>query len=84
MLFRSGNDDRTAVVVNTHREAPPKERPAPVTADAATLLGRLGVNVLPAATLFAVWSLSLSDPQRARAYVEHLHAQDGGMASAPK
>jgi hypothetical protein len=75
-------DDRVIIVVNTDRLAPPKSRPASVTPEAATLLGRIGVNILPAPTLFALWSMSQQDPQRARVYMERLHAQDGGTAPA--
>jgi hypothetical protein len=78
----AGGEDRAVIVTNTDRAAPPKSRPAPVSTEAATLLGRLGANVLPAATLFALWTMSMQDPQRARTYLERLHAQDGGVAAA--
>jgi len=77
----AGTDDRTVVVTNTDRSTPPKTRPASVSPEAATLLSRLGVNVLPATTLFALWSTSQQHPQRAKAYLDRLHGQDGGTAS---
>lgn len=73
-------DDRVVLVTNTDRSAPPKGRPSSVTQEAGDLLERLGVNVLPTTTLFGLWMISLQEPQRARAYLEKLHAQDGGPA----
>lgn len=78
----AGSEDRAVLVTNTDRTVPPKARPAPVSSEAANLLERLGVNVLPAPALFTLWSFSLQDPQRARTYLDRLHAQDGGMAAA--
>jgi hypothetical protein len=74
------DDDRVVLVTNTDRSGPPKGRPSSVTEEAGGLLKRLGVNVLPTTTLFGLWTISLQEPQRARAYLEKLHAQDGGPA----
>ena len=79
-----GDDDRTVLVTSGDRTKPPSARAADVTPEALKLLTRLGVNVLPAATLFSVWSLSQMDPARAKTYVERVHATDGGMAAALK
>jgi hypothetical protein len=76
----AGADDRVVLVVNNDRLAPPKTRPTPVSTEAADLLSRLGVNILPATTLFALWSQSQQEAQRARVYLERLHGQDGGLA----
>ena len=79
-----GEDDRTLLVTSGDRAKPPNARAADVSPEALKLLTRIGVNVLPAATLFNVWSLSQMDPSRARTYLEKVHALDGGMAAAFK
>jgi hypothetical protein len=79
MLHEVANEtDRVVLVANCEPSIRPADRHAPIDADALKLLRRLGANVLLAPTLFALWTLSLQDRDRARAWVERLHAQDGG------
>ena len=80
MLHEVANDDdRIVLVANTDPATRPADRRDPVDADAMKLLRRLGANLLLAPTLFAVWTLSLQDRDRARTSIERLHAQDGGL-----
>ena len=74
----AGDDDRIVLVANCEPSARPADRRDPIDPDAMKLLRRLGANVLLAPTLFALWTLSLQERDRARAMVERLHAQDGG------
>jgi hypothetical protein len=74
----AGDDDRIVLVVNNDPGTRPADRRDPIDPDAMKLLRRLGANVLPSPTLFAMWTQSLQDRDRARASVERLHAQDGG------
>ena len=76
----AGNGDRAVLVTNVDRTSPPKSRQSAVSADAADLLKRLGANVLPATTLFALWSQSQQDSTRVRTYLDRFHEQDGGTA----
>ena len=79
MLHELANDDdRIVLVANTDAATRPADRGSPVDDDAMKLLRRLGANLLLAPTLFAVWTLSLQDRDRARSWIERLHAQDGG------
>jgi hypothetical protein len=83
-LFRmlhelANDDDRIVLVANTDPATPPAHRRDAVDTEAMKLLRRLGANLLLAPTLFAVWTLSLQDRDRARASIERLHAQDGGI-----
>jgi hypothetical protein len=79
MLHEIADDnDRIVLVANCDPARRPSDRHDPIDADAMKLLRRLGANVLLAPTLFALWTLSLQDRDRARAAVERLHAQDGG------
>jgi hypothetical protein len=72
------DNDRIVVVANCDPTTRPADRRDLIDADGMKLLRRLGANLLPAPTLFAVWTLSLQDRDRARAAIEHLHRQDGG------
>jgi hypothetical protein len=72
------DNDRIVLVVNCHPTTRPADRPDPIDSDAMKLLLRLGATVLPAPSLFALWTLSLQDRDRARAAIDRLHAQDGG------
>ena len=78
----AGSDDRVVLVTNTERLSPPKGRQTPVSTEAGELLKRLGVNILPAPTIFGLWTLAQQDAQRAKTYLDRLHAQDGGAAAA--
>ena len=74
----AGKDDRAVLLTTGERDLPPKERGETVTPEAHDLLKRMGVNVLPATTLFNMWMLSLTELNEARTYLDLLHAQDGG------
>jgi hypothetical protein len=74
----TGKDDRTVLLTSGERDVPPKDRGDTVTADAHDLLRRMGVNVLPASTLFNIWMLSLTELNEARTCLDLLHGQDGG------
>jgi hypothetical protein len=74
----AGDNDRIVLVANCDPTTRPADRRDPIEPDALKLLRRLGANVLLAPTLFALWTLSLQDRDRARAWVERLHTQDGG------
>jgi hypothetical protein len=74
----AGSDDRIVLVTTGQRTLPPHERGETVSAEAAELLRRMGVNVLPCTTLFNIWMLSLTNMSEARTYLELLHSQDGG------
>jgi hypothetical protein len=79
MLHEVADDhDRIVLVANPDPATRPADRRDPIEPDAMKLLQRLGANVLLAPTLFSLWTLSLQDRDRARAWVERLHAQDGG------
>jgi hypothetical protein len=79
MLHEVADDnDRIVLVANCDPTTRPADRRDPIDPDGMKLLRRLGANLLPAATLFAVWTISLQDRDRARAAIERLHAQDGG------
>lgn len=79
-----GDDDRTLLVTGGDPATPPKSRGPAVTPEALKLLSRVGVNVMPASMLFAVWSLGQQDPKLARAYMDKVHALDGGLCTPPK
>ena len=74
----AGDDDRIVLVANGDPATRPADRRDPIDPEAMKLLRRLGANVLLAPTLFALWTQSLQDRDRARVSVERLHAQDGG------
>ena len=78
-----GDSDRIVLVTNSHAATRPADRPAPVEPDALRLLQRIGANILPAPTLFRLWTLSLQERERARGWVDRLHAQDGGPFELP-
>jgi hypothetical protein len=77
------NADRVVLVANGDPRVRPADRPESIEPQALNLLHRLGANVLTGPTLFALWTLSLQDKGRARAYVDQLHQQDGGSLQLP-
>lgn len=79
----AGDSDRVVLIATCGTDRPPAERPALVDPDALSLLKRLGVNVMSGPTMFALWSVALQDPERARTYIERLHEQDGGLYQPP-
>lgn len=84
MLHEQADDaDRVVLVVNSDPGTRPADRLEPMGPEALNLLSRMGANVLPAPTLFVLWSMSLQDHDRARSYVERLHGQDGGTFVLP-
>jgi len=78
----AGAHDRVVLVANNDPATPPTERADPVLPDALTVLQRMGVNVTTTATLFSLWKVSSESPQRVRAALDRLHAQDGGPFTA--
>jgi hypothetical protein len=79
----AGADDRVVFVSNAHGERPPSDRPDAIAPDALALLTRMGVNLVTSPVLFTVWSSSVQDMGRARAAIDKLHAQDGGVYKGP-
>jgi hypothetical protein len=79
----AGDNDRVVLVANVDRLRRPAERSESLAPEALALLKRLGANFLPASHLFALWTVGLQDGQRARIYLDRLHAQDGGPVAAP-
>lgn len=79
----AGDNDRVVLVANHDPGTRPADRSEGMEADALGLLKRLGANYLPAPTLFALWSVSLQNRSLARAFIERLHAQDGGAFVLP-
>jgi hypothetical protein len=79
----AGDGDRVVLVANQSPSTRPAERRDGMDAEALALLKRLGANYLPAPSLFALWTLSLQDRARARAIVDRLHEQDGGVFVLP-
>jgi len=71
--------DRVVLVANTDPGVKPSDRQDGMEAEAAAFLKRLGANFVASRTLFSLWSMSLNDRNRARTFVENLHAQDGGV-----
>ena len=67
-----------------HELAGETDRHDPIEPQALELLRRMGTNVLPARALFALWMLSLEDRDRARNWIDRLHAQDGGTLELPR
>jgi hypothetical protein len=80
MLHELADDtDRVVLVANPSPSIRPADRPDSVSAEALNLLQRLGANLVTGPTMFALWTLSLKDANRAHAWVERLHEQDGGI-----
>jgi hypothetical protein len=80
----AADTDRVVLVTNNNLRARPMDRTESVGLEAVNLLRRLGVNVLAAPTLFALWRLSVQDRERARSHVERLYLQDGGLFVLPQ
>jgi hypothetical protein len=82
MLHESDTDGtRVVLVVNSDPGKPPADRGDGVGPDALTFLSRMGVNVVTTPVVFKLWWLSVQNVERARAFVELLHEQDGGVFS---
>ena len=79
----AGNGDRVVLVANNSPSIRPSDRGDGVDAEAVGMLKRLGANYVSAPTLFALWSTSLQSRDRARAVLDSLHAQDGGVFVLP-
>jgi hypothetical protein len=75
--------DRVVLIANCEPSIRPADRQETIEPEAEKLLRRLGANVTTAPALFALWMLSLSDRDRARTWIDRLHAQDGGMFELP-
>lgn len=74
--------DRVILVANNDPDAPPASRSVGIEAEALNLIRRLGANFVSGPALFALWKVSLQAPDRTRAQVERLQAQDGGLFEA--
>ena len=78
-LLHEQADERDRVVLVTNSE--PKKRPADrgeaVAPEALAFISRMGVGHVAASTLFALWKLSLQEPDRAREQVVRLHGHSG-------
>jgi hypothetical protein len=75
--------DRVVLVTNSEAGKPPADRAEALAPEAMTFLARMGAIHVAGSTLFALWKLSLQDPDRARAQVERLYAQEGGTWQLP-
>lgn len=75
--------DHVVFVTNAEPHQKPADRGRSVTAEAESLLSRLGVSHVSALTLFSLWKLSLQEPERAREQVVRLHAHEGGPFELP-
>jgi hypothetical protein len=79
----AGDDDRVALVTNSEGMKRPADRAEALAPDAAAFVSRMGVSHVSAATLFALWKLSLQEPDRARGQVDRLYSHEGGPWSLP-
>jgi hypothetical protein len=77
------DNDRVILAANANPSVRPADRKEPLAPEALDLLQRMGANVLTGPALFALWTLSLKDVNRAHTWVERLHEQDGGMFQMP-
>jgi len=75
--------DRVVLVTNIDPATRPGERRQPLTDEATSFLRRLGVTHVTAPMLFALWKLSLPEPERAREQVQRLHGHEGGTFELP-
>lgn len=75
--------DRVVFVTNGDPGLRPAERRDALAADAREFLTRMGASHLPASTLFALWKLSLDEPERAREELQRLHRHAGGTFELP-
>ncbi len=82
-------DSRRRLLLYVSAIADPLDKKSPelgvgsITPDTAAFLARMGAGHVTAPTLFSLWKLSLQEPDRARAQLERLHAQDGGTFQLP-
>lgn len=79
----AGDGDRVVLLATSHRSTRPKDRAELLTPDALRLLSRMGANVLSTGALFSLWMLSFQHATKARAALDQLHAQDGGLFTPP-
>jgi hypothetical protein len=75
--------DHVVLVTNTEPDRKPADRGHSLSAEGGAFLSRLGVTHVSSLTLFALWKLSLQEPERAREQVLRLHAHDGGAFELP-
>jgi hypothetical protein len=75
--------DHVVFVTNAEPQRKPADRGRSVTAEAEGFLSRLAVSHVSALTLFALWKLSLQEPERAREQVLRLHTHEGGPFELP-
>jgi hypothetical protein len=83
-LLQAADDrDHVVIVTNVEPDRQPADRGQALSAEAAGLVTRMGASHLAATTLFALWKLSLEEPERAREQVVRLHAHEGGVFELP-
>ena len=81
---QASEGDRVVLIANHSPAVRPAERRDGLDGEAVSLLKRLGANYVAGPILFALWSLSLQDRERARAVFDRVHAQDGGVFVIPQ
>jgi hypothetical protein len=82
-LFRllhevAGDADRVVLVTNTEPDKALADRGEAIAPDALAFLARMGAGHVTAATLFAIWKLSLGDTVKAKAQIARLYADPPG------
>ena len=77
------DQDRVVLVTNVEPAKPPAERGPALADEAETFLRRMGVAHVTGRTLFALWKLSLQEPEQARAQVPRLQAHEGATWDLP-
>ncbi len=70
--------DRVVFVTNSEPAKRPADRSDAIAPEALAFLTRMGAGHVTAATLFALWKLSLQERDRGREEVQRLHAHEGG------
>ncbi|MGE0702805.1 MAG: hypothetical protein AB7F99_08360 [Vicinamibacterales bacterium] len=75
----AGEHDRVVLITNGDRMQAPVSRAPQIAPDALKLLQRMGVNILPAPTLFKLWTVAGHNVDQAKRLVSRLHEQDGGL-----
>jgi hypothetical protein len=75
--------DRVILVTNCEPGRRPSDRSEAVSSEALTFLNGMGAGHVSSATLFALWKLSLQEPDRARDQIARLHAHGRGSFQIP-
>jgi len=83
LLQASDDRDHIVLITNAEPDRRPADRGQALSAEAAGFITRMGASHLAATILFALWKLSLEEPDRAREQVVRLHAHEGGVFELP-